>query len=83
MTKETDNYSAFNNINLSNARSENESYEDYKKRMKQNKQIIDLYFTVGRDNFKQMFPAGVGEALKNSAEEAYNENAKVVHNSKK
>ena len=81
MTKEQDNYSAFNNINLSNARSEDESYEDYKKRLKQNKQIIDLYFTVGRDNFKQMFPNGVQEALKNSAEEAYNENEKAVHNS--
>ena len=68
MTKETDNYSAFNNINLSNARSENESYEDYKKRLKQNKQIIDLYFTVGRDNFKEMFPKGVQEALKASQE---------------
>ena len=75
MTKTTDNYSAFEGVNLSNARSENESYEDYKKRMKQNKQIIDLYFTVGRDNFKQMFPNGVEEALENSKE--------VVHNSEK
>ena len=40
MAKTTDNYSAFNNINLSNARSENESYEDYKKRLKQNKEIL-------------------------------------------
>ena len=78
MTKETDNYSAFNNINLSNARSEDESYEDYKKRLIQNKKIMDLYFTVGRDAFKEMFPNGVGEALKNSAEEAYNENAKEL-----
>ena len=76
MTKELDNYSAFNNINLSNARSEDESYEDYKKRLKQNKQIMNLYFTIGRDAFKEMFPGGVGEALKNSAEEAYNENEK-------
>jgi len=76
MTKTTDNYSAFNGINLSNARSEDESYEDYKKRLKQNEQIINLYFTVGRDAFKEMFPGGVGEALKNSAEEAYNENEK-------
>ena len=68
MTKELDNYSAFNNINLSNARSEDESYEDYKKRLKQNKQIIDLYFTEGRDNFKEMFPKGVQEALKASQE---------------
>ena len=83
MTKETDNYSAFNNINLSNARSENESYEDYKKRLKANEQILKLYTTIGRDAFKEMFPDGVAKALKNSAEEAYNENAKVVHNSKK
>ena len=82
MAKETDNYSAFNNINLSNARSENESYEDYKKRLKQNEQILKLYKTVGRDNFKEMFPNGVQEALKNSAEEAYNENAKELGESK-
>ena len=66
MTKELDNYSAFNNINLSNARSENESYEDYRKRLKQNEAILKVYNTVGRDNFKEMFPNGVQEALKTS-----------------
>jgi hypothetical protein len=83
MIKTTDNYSAFNEINLSNARSENESYEDYKKRMKQNKQIINLYFTVGRDNFKEMFPNGVEEALKNSEEQQkeIGTEDKTVHNS--
>ena len=59
MTKEQDNYSAFNEVNLSNARSENESYEDYRKRLKQNKQILELYNTIGRDAFKEMFPNGV------------------------
>ena len=68
MVKTTDNYSAFNDINLSNARSENESYEDYKKRLKQNEEILKLYNTVGRDNFKEMFPNGVQEALKTSTE---------------
>ena len=77
MAKEQDNYSAFAEINLSNARSENESYEDYKKRLKQNNDILKLYKTVGRDNFKEMFPNGVHEALKNSAEETYNENEKA------
>ena len=75
MTKELDNYSAFNELNLSNARSENESYEDYKKRLKQNKGILKLYNTVGRDVFKEMFPNGVKEALENTE--------KVVHNSEK
>ena len=73
MAKEIDNYSAFAEVNLSNARSENESYEDYKKRLKQNEGILKLYNTVGRDNFKEMFPNGVQEALKNTE--------KVVHNS--
>ena len=69
MAKEQDNYSVFAEINLSNARSENESYEDYNKRLKQNKDILKLYSTVGRDNFKQMFPNGVEEALKVTQEE--------------
>ena len=68
MTKEQDNYSAFNELNLSNARSENESYEDYKKRLKQNEKILKLYNTVGRDVFKEMFPNGVQETLKTSTE---------------
>ena len=68
MTKTTDNYSAFNELNLSNARSENESYKDYKKRLKQNKDILKVYNTVGRDIFKEMFPNGVKEALKTSTE---------------
>ena len=59
MAKEQDNYSAFEGVNLSNARSENESYEDYKKRLKQNEQILKLYNTVGRDVFQQMFPEGI------------------------
>ena len=69
MTKEIDNYKAFAGVNLSNARSKIESYEDYKKRLKQNKQILKLYNTVGRDNFKEMFPNGVEEALKVTQEE--------------
>ena len=69
MTKEIDNYKAFAEVNLSNARSENESYEDYKKRLKQNNEILKLYKTIGRDNFKELFPNGVQEALKTSQEE--------------
>ena len=69
MTKTTDDYRAFNDINLSNARSEGESYEDYRKRLKQNKGILKLYNTIGRDNFKELFPAGIGEALKTTQKE--------------
>jgi hypothetical protein len=30
--------------------------------------MLKLYKTVGRDNFKQMFPNGVFEAIKNAGE---------------
>ena len=70
MSKIVDNYKAFAGVNLSNARSENESYEDYKKRLKQNSEILKLYNTVGRDVFKEMFPNGVQEALQKSEEKA-------------
>ena len=82
MTKEIDNYSAFAEVNLSNARSENESYEDYKKRQKQNEQITKLYKTVGRDGFKEMFPNGILEAIKNADEEAEKANAKSLGEAK-
>ena len=82
MTKTLDNYKAFAGLNLSNARSENESYEDYKKRLKQNEQITKLYKTVGRDNFKEMFPNGIVEAIKNADEEAEKANAKSLGEAK-
>ena len=82
MAKTVDNYSAFNEVNLSNARSENESFEDYKKRQKQNGQIIKLYTQVGRDNFKQMFPNGIIEAIKNSEKEAEKANTETLGEAK-
>ena len=74
MVKTTDNYSAFNDINLSNARSENETYEQYKSRLRQNKKILKLYSIVGRDAFKEMFPDGVHNTLESTAEEIHKEN---------
>ena len=68
MTKETEEYRPLKDLDLNNARNENESYEDYRKRLKQNSEILKLYNTVGRDNFKEMFPNGVQEALKASTE---------------
>ena len=82
MTKIVDNYNAFAEVNLSNARSENESYKNYKKRLKQNSEIIKLYKTVGRDGFKEMFPNGIIEAIKNADEEAEKANAKSLGEAK-
>ena len=82
MTKETEEYRPLRDLDLNNARNENESYKDYRKRLKQNSEILKLYSVVGLDAFKEMFPNGIGEALKNSAEEAYNENAKELGEAK-
>ena len=51
--------SVFKDLNLSDARSENETREEYKSRLKQNKQVIKIYNIVGRENFQRMFPEGV------------------------
>ena len=51
--------SVFKDLNLSDARSENETREEYKLRLKQNRQVIKIYNTVGREQFQQMFPEGV------------------------
>ena len=59
MVKTLDNYKAFAGVNLSNARSENESYEDYRERLRRNEKILKLYNTGGRDIFKEMFPTGI------------------------
>ncbi len=59
-----DNYRPFEGMNFSSKREESEPYEDYKKRLKQNKDMMKLYHSVGRDMFRTMFPQGVGEALK-------------------
>ena len=72
----TEEYRPFRDMNLSNARGEDETYKAYKKRLKQNSEILKLYNTVGLDAFKEMFPSGVHETLENSAEEIYNENTK-------
>ena len=53
------NYNAFAGLNLSDARMENETREEYKKRQKQNKQALKLYNKVGREQFQQMFPEGI------------------------
>tara|TARA_R110002072_G_scaffold157620_2_gene308304 strand:- start:1133 stop:1405 length:273 start_codon:yes stop_codon:yes gene_type:complete len=57
------------NVNLSNARSENESYDDYRMRLKNNKAILKTYFQYGREGFRTMFPNGVADAMKAPAPE--------------
>ena len=53
------NYNAFEGLNLSDARMENETREEYKKRKKQNRQALKLYDKIGREQFQEMFPEGM------------------------
>ena len=69
----TENYNAFAGLNTSNARMEDETREQYKARLKAIKQAEKLYFKFGREQFQQMFPNGIGEAMKNKPKEEINE----------
>tara|TARA_Y100000361_G_C11144332_1_gene337080 strand:+ start:1079 stop:1402 length:324 start_codon:yes stop_codon:yes gene_type:complete len=51
--------SVFKNLDLSDARNEGESFEDYKARRKKNKLILKMYKRHGREMFTQAFPQGV------------------------
>ena len=74
-----ENYSAFAGLNLSDARSENETREDYKLRLKQNRQVMKIYNKVGREQFKQMFPEGVNyDMFKQLTKEETNERQNQV-----
>ena len=55
--------SLFEGINLSNKREENETYEDYRARLKENASILKLYKQMGRNQMKELFPNGLKEAL--------------------
>jgi len=55
----TENYNAFKGLNLSDARSENETREEYKLRLQRNKKVLKLYNVIGREQFQQMFPEGI------------------------
>tara|TARA_Y100001963_G_C6424877_1_gene284340 strand:- start:99 stop:341 length:243 start_codon:yes stop_codon:yes gene_type:complete len=75
----TENYSAFAGLNLSDTRMENETREEYKQRLKQNKSALKLYNTVGRDTFKEMFPEGISYKMfeKPTEEEVKKNNKKL------
>ena len=51
--------SLFKNLNLSDTRSKNETREEYKLRLKQNKQVMKAYNKMGREQFQLLFPEGV------------------------
>tara|TARA_B110000908_G_C9804161_1_gene249953 strand:+ start:153 stop:425 length:273 start_codon:yes stop_codon:yes gene_type:complete len=56
MNKET---SVFRNLDLSNKRNVDESYEDYKHRRKCNNHILKQYMKVGGSIINDAFPQGI------------------------
>ena len=81
MTKEiVQEQSLFEGVNLSNKREENETYEDYRARLKENASLLKLYKQMGRKQMQVLFPNGLKEALDNiksqgsKVEENKNEN---------
>jgi len=61
MSEKEKKYSAFEGVNLSNAREESESFDDYKSRRKFNQKILKLYRELGPRQFEATFPGGALE----------------------
>jgi hypothetical protein len=60
MSKSTvENPKSLFNLNLDGARGENESFQDYRNRLKQNQMVLKLYKQLGRARFQEMFPEGI------------------------
>ena len=64
----------FNGVNLSNTREEGENYEEYRQRLKLNNILQKQYRKVGREQFIQMYPAGVKYAIDQAKEEIMKNN---------
>ena len=68
----------FKGVNLSNARSENETFEEYKQRQKLNKILQKQYRQFGREEFTKMYPAGVKYAIDQAKEKLNEKNNNLV-----
>ena len=64
----------FKEVNLSNTREEGENYEEYRQRLKLNNMLQKQYRKVGREQFIQMYPAGVKYAIDQAKEEIMKNN---------
>jgi len=55
--------SMFEGLNMSNVREEDESFEDYKARLKMNKGLDKIYRQLGPEECKKQFPMGFKYAI--------------------
>ncbi len=70
--KEIENRSMFEGINLSDKREETESYEDYRDRLKINKQLYKIYKQLGRDKCWELYPNGFKSVIDAIKEQSKN-----------
>ena len=70
--KEIENRSIFEGINLSNKREESENYEDYRDRLKINKQLNKIYKKLGRDQCWEQYPNGFKSVIDAIQEQSKN-----------
>lgn len=50
-------------LNLNSKREENETFEEYKHRLKGNRAVLKMYKQMGRAQFQQAFPNGVDSTM--------------------
>ena len=55
--------SLFYGLNMSNERTEDETYQQYKDRLKTNKGLQKIYNTLGREETIKRYPEGFAQAL--------------------
>ncbi len=64
--------SLFYGLNMSNERAEDETYQQYKDRLKTNKGLQKIYNTLGREETIKRYPEGFAQALLQAMEELDN-----------
>jgi len=70
--KEIENRSMFEGINLSDKRADDENYEDYRNRLKINKQLYKIYKKLGRDKCWEQYPNGFKSVIDAIQEQSKN-----------
>jgi len=70
--KEVENRSMFEGINLSDKRADDENYEDYRNRLKINKQLYKIYKNLGRDKCWEQYPNGFKSVIDAIQEQSKN-----------
>ncbi len=70
--KEIENRSIFEGINLSDKREDDENYNDYRDRLKINKQLYKIYKKLGRDKCWEQYPNGFKSVIDAIQEQSKN-----------